>query len=78
MSTSRTDILPTAWNHERDVTFFRITSRLFSSEYCLGATVLLATYDDEPVTTPSVLPAASWVAPRPGDERIRAGAPDVG
>ncbi len=48
MSTTRTETAPGTWDDARDATFFRITARLFSAEVCLGATVLLASYDDEP------------------------------
>ena len=42
-----TEGIPTEWTDERDEPFFRITAPLFSPEFTLGATVLLASYDDE-------------------------------
>lgn len=41
------EAIPTQWLDERDDAFFRITAALFSSEFTFGATVLLASYDDE-------------------------------
>ena len=46
MTTTRVETLPTSWDDARDTPFFRITSRLFSAEFCRGASVLLASYDD--------------------------------
>lgn len=44
------------WDDERDAQFFRLTADVFSAEFCLGASVLLASYDvDEPV--------AKWATP---------------
>ena len=42
-----TESIPQVWDDERDGTFFRIATQLFSSEFCYGATVLLASYDTE-------------------------------
>lgn len=45
MNATAVDTVPTTWIDERDVPFFRITASLFSPEFVLGASVLLATYD---------------------------------
>ena len=42
-----TESIPQVWDDERDGTFFRIATQLFSTEFCSGATVLLASYDTE-------------------------------
>ena len=47
MSTSRTETAPGTWDDARDEAFFRITAHLLTPDVCLGATVLLASYDDE-------------------------------
>ena len=47
MSIRRTHSVPQDWDEARDIPFFRITSRLFTPEFCLGASVLLASYDDD-------------------------------
>ena len=44
---------PATWDDSRDVTFFAITARLFSTDFAYGAGVLLATYDVEDDFTPS-------------------------
>jgi hypothetical protein len=36
---------PWTWDDERDGRFFRITSACFTSSFCDGARVLLASYD---------------------------------
>ncbi len=46
MTTTRVETLPTSWDDARDLPFFRITDRLFSPDFCSGAGVLLASYDD--------------------------------
>ena len=46
MTTIRVETLPTSWDDARDLPFFRITDRLFSPDFCFGAGVLLASYDD--------------------------------
>ena len=62
MSTCRRETAPGAWDDARDPAFFRITANLFRPEVCLGASVLLASYDDEPVALPPA-PAAPRVLP---------------
>jgi hypothetical protein len=47
MSTTRVETLPATWDDACDLPFFRITARLFSADFCLGAGVLLASYDDD-------------------------------
>ena len=46
MTTIRVETLPTSWDDARDLPFFRITDRLFTPDFCFGAGVLLASYDD--------------------------------
>jgi len=46
MTSISTETVPQTWN-DQDERFFRITSALFSTEFCYGAGVLLASYDDE-------------------------------
>ena len=51
MSTQTHESVPSTWVDERDLPFFRLTARLFSSAFVAGAGVLLASYDvDEPAT----------------------------
>ena len=47
MTTTRVENVPAIWDDARDLPFFRITARLFSADVCLGASVLLASYDDD-------------------------------
>jgi hypothetical protein len=49
MTTSRVETVPTIWDDTRDLPFFHVTARLFTADFCLGASVLLATYDDDAV-----------------------------
>ena len=46
MTTTAVETVPTVWNDARDVPFFRISARLFTVEFRLGASRLLASYDD--------------------------------
>ena len=64
MSTSRRETAPGAWDDARDTAFFRMTAGLLPPDVCLGATVLLASYDEEPVAAPPT-PAVSPAGPRP-------------
>lgn len=61
MTASRVDP-PSSWDDVRDTAFFRVTAHLFSPRFCLGATVLLASYDDAvpavpALSSPTVRPA---------------------
>ena len=47
MNSRRVHTIPQDWDEARDIPFFRVTARLFSSAFCAGATVLLASYDDD-------------------------------
>lgn len=47
MCTTRTCAVPMTWDDPCTDRFFRTTARLFSPEFCFGASVLLASYDDE-------------------------------
>jgi hypothetical protein len=51
MTTTRVENVPAIWDDARDLPFFRMTARLFSADFCLGASVLLASYDDDTVDT---------------------------
>ena len=61
--TSSSGTVPTVWDDARDVPFFRATARLFPPAFCLGATVLLASYDDEPARTAVAAPAVDVPVP---------------
>lgn len=41
------ETIPQTWDDARDGQFFRISSGLFSTEFCVGGSVLLASYDPE-------------------------------
>ncbi len=41
------DIGPSSWDDARDGAFYRIVADLFPPAFLAGATVLLASYDDE-------------------------------
>ena len=47
MTTTRVRTLPVTWDDARDLPFFRITERLFTPDFCFGAGVLLASYDND-------------------------------
>ncbi len=51
MTTTGVENVPAIWDDARDLPFFRITARLFDADVCLGASVLLASYDDNPADT---------------------------
>ena len=53
-----------AWDDVRDAAFFGLTARLFGPGFCLGATVLLASYDDEDARPEPVLPVTAPVERR--------------
>jgi len=46
---SHVETLPQSWDAVRDVDFFRITTRIFDAAFVAGASVLLGSYDDEPL-----------------------------
>ena len=75
MTTTRVENLPAIWDDARDVPFFRITARLFTPDFCLSATVLLASYDDDAVLAvnssqnPSVSDAPAPRTTHAADER---------
>ena len=55
MNTISTESVSQVWN-DQDEQFFRITAAVFTTEFCYGASVLLASYDEEPgsqAATPS-------------------------
>lgn len=51
-TTSEISVAP--WDQARDTAFFQMTVGLFDTGFCFGASVLLASYDDE------CAPPASW------------------
>jgi hypothetical protein len=59
MTTSRVESLPTTWDDARDIPFFRITARLFTPGFCFGASVLLASHDDDTADTQHTGPQAA-------------------
>ena len=50
MTTTCTETVPQTWNDEIDTPFFTITARIFAPDFCYGASVLLASYDDDAVS----------------------------
>ncbi|HWL35513.1 MAG TPA: hypothetical protein VNQ77_04915 [Frankiaceae bacterium] len=63
MTTTAAENLPSSWDAARDVPFFRITARVFSPDFCLGAGVLLAANDQDDTrgsrtTTPATIDTA--------------------
>lgn len=42
-----TEAVCAVWDDERDTVYFRIVADVFTPAFTLGATVLLASYDDE-------------------------------
>lgn len=75
MTTTAAETLSPSWDAARDVPFFRITARVFTPDFCLGASVLLAGNDEDPravdsgeggtgTTTPATVDTA---APAGGD-----------
>ena len=65
MATYGTEDIPSSWDDVRDTAFFRITASLFSTEFTLGASVLLASYDEayEAPTPVVALPVVPTDAP---------------
>jgi hypothetical protein len=51
MNSISTETVSQVWS-DRDEQFFRITAALFSTEFCYGASVLLASYDDDAGSQP--------------------------
>ena len=47
MDTTAVETIPQRWDDARDVPFFRITADLFPPAFCMGSSVLLASYDDD-------------------------------
>ena len=46
-----TESIPQVWDDQRDGQFFRITAALYTPSYCYGASVLLASYDQDDTFT---------------------------
>jgi hypothetical protein len=40
------ELVPVVWDDVRDLAFFHLTAAVFSCQFVLGASVLLASYDD--------------------------------
>jgi hypothetical protein len=55
MTTTR-ETVPTTWS-AADESFFRAVADVFAPAFLLGATVLLGSYDPEPVRSPVPAPA---------------------
>lgn len=47
MSTSRVRTSTMTWDDASTIDFFCITASLFSPDFCFGASVLLASYDED-------------------------------
>ena len=73
MTATGTESIPADWDDARDVPFFRITARLFSPTFCLGARVLLGDDDITRVQFAPVGPSAGPSAPAT-DDSSRTGA----
>lgn len=58
-----TESIPQVWDDERDGQFFRITASIFTSSFCYGAGVLLASYDTDDLATADVESASYDVEP---------------
>ena len=72
MTTRRIETVPGTWDDARDEGFFGITARLFPPQFCLGATVLLASSDDDvPVPVVTVAPAPVARSTRRAGEPVR-------
>jgi hypothetical protein len=65
MITTEVENIPRIWDDARDIRCFRIIARLFSPDFCLGASVLLASNDDK----------VNTVQPTPAEGRTSATAP---
>ena len=72
MHSTRGQTIPQDWDDARDIPFFRVTATLFSSAFCVGASVLLASNDDDDreaaivaVEHPAALAPSVTVAPVP-------------
>lgn len=59
---TRLETLPTTWDLDREERFFRVVANLFPTGFTFGASVLLASYDDE---TPELVPDRTTDVPRP-------------
>ena len=46
MNTTSIENIPQIWT-DQDEQFFRVTAALFSPDFCYGASVLLASYDND-------------------------------
>jgi hypothetical protein len=76
-----TESIPQVWDDERDGQFFRITASIFSTSYCYGASVLLASYDTDDVVAdfetasydvePAQAPTATATSSTPVDHTTR-------
>jgi hypothetical protein len=51
MTTTPSENIPAIWDDARDIPFFRITARLFTPEFRLGANLLLACNDKDTAAT---------------------------
>ena len=74
MTTTGIEHVPAIWDDARDTRFFRITAGLFTPEFCRGASILLAGYDDDTTDTVEHTPAphgTSRTAPADVVDRTR-------
>lgn len=58
MKATRAETIPDTWDPTRDVPFFRITARMFSSSFCRSASLLLAQNDENRENTSAATPNA--------------------
>ena len=64
MNIRRIQTVPQDWDAARDIPFFRVTTGLFSSAFCFGASVLLASNDDDSEASSITLEPCTADAPR--------------
>ena len=64
MTNTAVENIPGIWDDARDIPFYRITARLFTPEFCLGASVLLANNDNKANAGEPRLPNAAPARPR--------------
>ena len=64
MNIQRIETVPQDWDEARDIPFFRVTTGLFSSAFCSGASVLLASNDDDSEASVVTVEPGTADAPR--------------
>jgi hypothetical protein len=70
-----TESIPQVWDDERDGQFFRITASIFSTSFCYGASVLLASYDTDDLVADDFVSASYDVEPAEAQTAATASVP---